>query len=155
VVGADRIAANGDVANKVGTLSHALSARYAGIPFVVAAPESTIDFATETGAGISIELRDADEVLALAGQRVAAPGSAGWNPAFDVTPSGLVTAIVTEHRTIDGRADAGSSAAADPDRNGSAPAADGSAPAAGGNSRIGLHSVPDAGFVPTGESRQG
>ncbi|MEO7261152.1 MAG: S-methyl-5-thioribose-1-phosphate isomerase [Jatrophihabitantaceae bacterium] len=105
VVGADRIAANGDVANKVGTVSHALAASYAGIPFVVAAPESTIDRATESGAGISIELRDADEVLALAGQRVAAPGSAGWNPAFDVTPAALVTAIVTELRTIDGRAD--------------------------------------------------
>jgi len=106
VVGADRIAANGDVANKVGTLSHALAAGYAGIPFVVAAPESTIDRATESGAGISIELRDAEEVLSLAGRRVAAPGSEGWNPAFDVTPAALVTAIVTERRTIDGRADA-------------------------------------------------
>jgi methylthioribose-1-phosphate isomerase len=105
VVGADRIAANGDVANKVGTVSHALAASYAGIPFVVAAPESTIDRATESGAGISIELRDAGEVLALAGQRVASPGSNGWNPAFDVTPAALVTAIVTELRTIDGRAD--------------------------------------------------
>jgi methylthioribose-1-phosphate isomerase len=110
VVGADRIAANGDVANKVGTVSHALAASYAGIPFVVAAPESTIDFATEDGAGISIELRDADEVLALAGHRVASPGSTGWNPAFDVTPAELVTAIVTERRTIDGRADAADSA---------------------------------------------
>ncbi|HEY0165518.1 MAG TPA: S-methyl-5-thioribose-1-phosphate isomerase [Jatrophihabitans sp.] len=105
VVGADRIAANGDVANKVGTVSHALAASYAGIPFVVAAPESTIDRATESGAGIRIELRDAGEVLAMAGQRVAAPGSTGWNPAFDVTPAALVTAIVTELRTIDGRAD--------------------------------------------------
>jgi methylthioribose-1-phosphate isomerase len=104
VVGADRIAANGDVANKVGTVSHALAASYAGIPFVVAAPESTIDPGTESGAEISIELRDADEVLALAGRRVAAPGSSGWNPAFDVTPVALVTAIVTELRTIDGRA---------------------------------------------------
>ncbi|HEX8092252.1 S-methyl-5-thioribose-1-phosphate isomerase [Jatrophihabitans sp.] len=105
VVGADRIAANGDVANKVGTVSHALAAGYAGIPFVVAAPESTIDFSTESGAGITIELRDAEEVLALAGHRVASPGSTGWNPAFDVTPAALVTAIVTERRTIDGRAD--------------------------------------------------
>lgn len=104
VVGADRIAANGDVANKVGTVSHALAASYAGIPFVVAAPESTIDPDTESGAEISIELRDADEVLALGGRRVAAPGSSGWNPAFDVTPAALVTAIVTERRTIDGRA---------------------------------------------------
>lgn len=106
VVGADRIAANGDVANKVGTVGHALAASYAGIPFVVAAPESTIDRRTESGAEISIEFRDADEVLELAGQRVAAPGSAGLNPAFDVTPAALVTAIVTELRTIDGRADA-------------------------------------------------
>ena len=106
VVGSDRIAANGDVANKVGTVSHALAASYAGIPFVVAAPESTVDLGTPAGADIEIELRDADEVLGVSGQRVAAPGSAGWNPAFDVTPAGLVTAIVTEDRTIDGRADA-------------------------------------------------
>jgi methylthioribose-1-phosphate isomerase len=105
VVGADRIAANGDVANKVGTVSHALAAGYAGVPFVVAAPESTIDLSTESGAAISIELRDADEVLELAGRRVAAPSSTGWNPAFDVTPAALVTAIVTERRTIGGRAD--------------------------------------------------
>ncbi|HST49795.1 S-methyl-5-thioribose-1-phosphate isomerase [Jatrophihabitans sp.] len=104
VVGADRIAANGDVANKVGTVAHAVAANYAGIPFVVAAPESTIDPATETGAAISIELRDDTEVLALAGRRVAAPGSTGLNPAFDVTPAALVTAIVTERRTISGRA---------------------------------------------------
>ncbi|MEO6703442.1 MAG: S-methyl-5-thioribose-1-phosphate isomerase [Jatrophihabitantaceae bacterium] len=104
VVGADRIAANGDVANKVGTLSHALAASHAGIPFVVAAPESTIDADTESGSGISIEIRDQDEVLNLSGHRVAAPGSEGWNPAFDVTPAGLVTAIVTEQRTIRGRA---------------------------------------------------
>ena len=71
---------------------------------MVAAPESTIDPATETGAAISIELRDDAEVLALAGRRVAAPGSTGLNPAFDVTPAALVTAIVTERRTISGRA---------------------------------------------------
>ncbi len=106
VVGADRIAANGDVANKVGTLSHALAANHAGIPFVVAAPESTIDRTTASGAQIEIELRDPDEVLTLDGRRLAAPGSAGWNPAFDVTPSALITAIVTELRTISGRADA-------------------------------------------------
>jgi methylthioribose-1-phosphate isomerase len=106
VVGADRIAANGDVANKVGTLAHALAARHAGVPFVVAAPESTIDLATGSGADINIELRDQDEVLALAGHRVAAPDSMAWNPAFDVTPAALVTAIVTERRIIRGRPDA-------------------------------------------------
>jgi len=107
VVGADRIAANGDVANKVGTLAHALAAKHAGVPFVVAAPESTIDLATGSGAGIDIELRDQDEVLTLAGRRVAAPASTAWNPAFDVTPAELITAIVTERRVIRGRADAG------------------------------------------------
>jgi len=105
VVGADRIAANGDVANKVGTLAHALACRHAGIPFVVAAPESTVDLATPTGADIPIEERDQAEVLDFAGQRIAAPGSAACNPAFDVTPAELVTAIVTESRVIRGRAD--------------------------------------------------
>ena len=104
MVGADRIAANGDVANKVGTLAHALAAKHAGVPFVVAAPESTIDLATGSGAEIDIELRDPDEVLALAGHRVAAPASTAWNPAFDVTPADLITAIVTERRVIRGRA---------------------------------------------------
>ncbi|MDQ2756349.1 MAG: S-methyl-5-thioribose-1-phosphate isomerase [Actinomycetota bacterium] len=100
VVGADRIAANGDVANKVGTLSHALAAARAGIPFVVAAPEATIDAGTPSGAGIPIELRDEDEVLSHAGSRVAAHGSRALNPAFDVTPADLVGAIVTERRVI-------------------------------------------------------
>ncbi|MGI8667845.1 MAG: S-methyl-5-thioribose-1-phosphate isomerase [Jatrophihabitans sp.] len=103
VVGADRIAANGDVANKVGTVSHALAARHAGIPFVVAAPESTIDYSTATGHDIPIEIRDSEEVLAIAGHRLAAPGSLAWNPAFDVTPAGLITAVVTERRAIRGR----------------------------------------------------
>ncbi|MGN6243741.1 MAG: S-methyl-5-thioribose-1-phosphate isomerase [Intrasporangium sp.] len=100
VVGADRIAANGDVANKVGTLGHALAARRAGIPFVVAAPEMTIDGSTATGADIPIELRDESEVLEHGGQRVAAPGSRALNPAFDVTPVDLVSAIVTERRSL-------------------------------------------------------
>lgn len=104
VVGADRIAANGDVANKVGTVAHALAARQAGIPFVVAAPESTIDARTPSGADVPIEQRSEDEVLDFAGHRVAAPGSRAWNPAFDVTPADLVSAIVTESRTIRGRA---------------------------------------------------
>lgn len=100
VVGADRIAANGDTANKVGTLAHALAASRAGIPFVVTAPESTIDPSTATGADIVIEERDPDEVLDWGGSRVAAPGSQAYNPAFDVTPVDLITAIVTERRII-------------------------------------------------------
>lgn len=100
VVGADRIAANGDTANKVGTLGHALAASRAGIPFVVTAPESTIDPRAASGADIAIEERDPDEVLQWRGSRVAAPGSQAYNPAFDVTPADLITAIVTERRTI-------------------------------------------------------
>jgi methylthioribose-1-phosphate isomerase len=100
VVGADRIAANGDVANKVGTLAHALAARRVGIPFIVAAPESTIDLATSVGADIVIEERDADEVLSFHGVRTAPVSTLARNPAFDVTPADLVTAIVTERRII-------------------------------------------------------
>ena len=90
VVGADRIAANGDVANKVGTYPLALAAARAGCPFVVAAPESTVDTSTASGADIEIEERDPREVN---------PGPA-YNPAFDVTPADLVTAVVTERRTV-------------------------------------------------------
>ena len=90
VVGADRIAANGDVANKVGTYPLALAAARAGIPFVVAAPESTVDTGTPTGASIEIEERDPAEVAA----------GPAYNPAFDVTPADLVTAVVTERRTV-------------------------------------------------------
>ena len=100
VVGADRIARNGDVANKVGTLPHALAASFAGIPFVVAAPESTIDLTVASGADIPIEERDPAEILRRDGRRVAAPGSDALNLAFDVTPAALVTAIVTERRVI-------------------------------------------------------
>jgi methylthioribose-1-phosphate isomerase len=100
VVGADRIAANGDVANKVGTFSHALAARYAGIPFVVAAPEMTIDLACPSGSQIPIEERSADEVLNVGGAAVAPPNVGARNPAFDVTPAELVTAIITEERVI-------------------------------------------------------
>jgi S-methyl-5-thioribose-1-phosphate isomerase len=100
VVGADRVAANGDVANKIGTYSLALAARRAGIPFVVAAPESTIDEATPTGADIPIELRSDDEVTSFAGVLAAPAGTRALNYAFDVTPADLVTAIVTEDRVI-------------------------------------------------------
>ncbi len=100
VVGADRIAANGDVANKIGTYPLALAAARAGIPFVVAAPESTLDPATATGADIEIEERSPDEILGVGTSRVAPAGSAALNLAFDVTPADLVTAIVTERRVI-------------------------------------------------------
>ena len=100
LVGADRIAANGDVANKIGTYPLALAAARAGIPFIVAAPESTLDPATATGADIEIEERAEEEVLAFGGIRAAPAGSRAYNPAFDVTPADLVTAIVTERRVI-------------------------------------------------------
>jgi S-methyl-5-thioribose-1-phosphate isomerase len=96
LVGADRIAANGDVANKIGTYPLALAAARAGVPFLVAAPRSTVDLATPDGAAIVIEDRDADEVLVHQGRRVTPLGSTAWNPAFDVTPADLVTAVVTE-----------------------------------------------------------
>jgi methylthioribose-1-phosphate isomerase len=100
VVGADRIAANGDVVNKVGTYPLALAAHRAGVPFVVAAPESTVDMATPTGADVPIEVRAEEEVTAFAGVAVAPPGTAALNYAFDVTPRDLVTAIVTEARVF-------------------------------------------------------
>jgi methylthioribose-1-phosphate isomerase len=96
VVGCDRVAANGDVANKVGTYAHALAARAAGAPFVVAGPTSTIDLATPNGDGIVVEERGAEEVVAFGGTVVAPPGTPVINPAFDVTPAELVTALVTE-----------------------------------------------------------
>jgi methylthioribose-1-phosphate isomerase len=96
IVGADRIAANGDTANKIGTLGVAIAARHFHVPFLVAAPVSTIDFATPTGAGIPIEERAADEVLRPAGRPTAPDGVAAYNPAFDVTPAALISAIITE-----------------------------------------------------------
>jgi methylthioribose-1-phosphate isomerase len=96
VVGCDRVAANGDVANKVGTYGHALAARAAGLPFVVAGPTSTIDLATPDGDAIAIEERDPGEVLGFGGVTVAPAGTAVRNPAFDVTPAEYVTALVTE-----------------------------------------------------------
>jgi len=100
VVGADRIAANGDTANKVGTFALALAARRAGIPFVVAAPESTIDSGTAAGADIPLELRADEEITSFRGVPVAPPGTRALNYAFDVTPADLITAIVTEDRVI-------------------------------------------------------
>ncbi|WP_437782901.1 S-methyl-5-thioribose-1-phosphate isomerase [Sorangium sp. So ce1097] len=96
VVGADRIARNGDVANKIGTYGLACLARHHGVPFYVAAPWSTIDLATDTGASIPIEERSRDELAVVGGRRVIPPGVPVRHPAFDVTPAELVTAIFTE-----------------------------------------------------------
>ncbi|MEX0829394.1 MAG: S-methyl-5-thioribose-1-phosphate isomerase [Nitrospirales bacterium] len=97
VVGADRIAANGDVANKIGTYSVAVLAKAHGIPFYVAAPFSTIDMQTPNGESIPIEERNASEVTQVHGSRMIAPaGISVWNPAFDVTPANLITGIITE-----------------------------------------------------------
>ena len=96
VVGADRIAANGDVANKIGTFNVALQAQRHKVPFYVAAPLSTIDLGTKRGKDIPIEERDPKEVLEHAGRRVATPGAEAITFAFDVTPNDLVSAIITE-----------------------------------------------------------
>jgi methylthioribose-1-phosphate isomerase len=96
VVGADRIAANGDVANKIGTYTVALLAHEHGVPFYVAAPLSTIDLATPSGDEIPIEQRSPKEVTHLGATRLAPEGASVWNPAFDVTPARLVAGIITE-----------------------------------------------------------
>jgi methylthioribose-1-phosphate isomerase len=96
IVGCDRVAANGDVANKVGTYGLALAARAAGIPFVVAGPTSSLDPALAHGDAIEIEEREGDEVRAFAGAAATLPGTPVRNPAFDVTPADLVSALVTE-----------------------------------------------------------
>ncbi|TMR93525.1 S-methyl-5-thioribose-1-phosphate isomerase [Nonomuraea basaltis] len=100
LIGADRIAANGDTANKIGSYALALGAERAGVPFVVVAPESTIDQKTPSGEHIEIEDRGADEVVSIRGVRVAPEGTPALNPAFDVTPHDLITAIVTDKRVI-------------------------------------------------------
>jgi methylthioribose-1-phosphate isomerase len=96
VVGADRIAANGDVANKIGTYTVAILAKEHGIPFYVAAPISTVDLACPDGAGIPIEQRNGKEVTHIAGKQMVPDGVAVENPAFDVTPAKYVAAIITE-----------------------------------------------------------
>lgn len=96
IVGADRIAANGDVANKIGTYSLAVLARFHGVRFMVVAPTSTIDMDTLTGENIPIEERSPDEILNVNQQRIAAPQVSAWNPAFDITPGKLVDILVTE-----------------------------------------------------------
>lgn len=101
VVGADRIAANGDVANKIGTLGVALACHEAGIPLLVAAPWSTVDLAMPDGSGIEIEERSGDEVTTLAGVRTAPEHTEGFNPAFDVTPARFVAAVATERGVLE------------------------------------------------------
>jgi methylthioribose-1-phosphate isomerase len=123
VVGADRVAANGDTANKIGTYQMAIAAAYHGVPFIVAAPCTSIDLSTLSGSGITIEERPGLEVVQIRGLdvddeggalkepvphqepssstvRIAAPGIGVWNPAFDVTPASLITCIVTEKGVI-------------------------------------------------------
>ncbi len=100
IVGSDRIAANGDVANKIGTYSLALVAKAHGVKVMVAAPTSTIDMNCLAGTDIPIETRDAEELFTCGGKRLAAAGIDAWNPVFDVTPAALVDAIVTERGII-------------------------------------------------------
>jgi methylthioribose-1-phosphate isomerase len=100
VTGADRVAANGDTANKIGTFALALGAQYAAVPFVVVAPESTVDPATLSGEHIHIEERDAAEVTSFAGVQVGPRGTDAVNPAFDVTPVHLIEALVTDRRVV-------------------------------------------------------
>lgn len=100
IVGSDRIAANGDVANKIGTYSLAVAARHHGVKVMVAAPTSTIDMSAASGEAIPIESRDPEEVLMCGGKRLGADGVNAWNPVFDVTPAALVDAIVTEKGVV-------------------------------------------------------
>ncbi|MEO7072247.1 MAG: S-methyl-5-thioribose-1-phosphate isomerase [Rhodanobacter sp.] len=101
IVGADRIAANGDTANKIGTYQLAVAAKYHGVKFMVVAPSSTVDMATASGEDIDIELRSADELLSAAGVRTAVAGAQAWNPVFDVAPAELIDVIVTERGLIE------------------------------------------------------
>nr|CAD7448060.1 unnamed protein product [Timema bartmani] len=96
VVGADRVAANGDTANKIGTYQIAVVARHHGVPFYVAAPFTSIDFHIPSGDHIVIEERPDKEMTHIGDHQIAAPGIACWNPAFDVTPASLITGIITE-----------------------------------------------------------
>lgn len=100
ITGADRVTANGDVINKIGTCSLAILCRHYGVGFMVAAPCSTLDFSLDSGQAVEIEQRAADEVLSLAGKRIAAEGATAWNPAFDITPARLVDCLVTEQGVI-------------------------------------------------------
>jgi methylthioribose-1-phosphate isomerase len=106
IVGADRIAANGDTANKIGTYQLAIAAKHHGVKFMVVAPSSTVDMATACGDDIEIELRDPAELLAVGGRRVVVDGAEAWNPVFDVTPASLINAVVTERGVIERPAEA-------------------------------------------------
>lgn len=101
IIGADRITANGDTANKIGSVALALACARADIPFIVAAPSSTVDMSTKRGEDIVIEERASDEVINFNGHRTAPEGVTGFNPAFDVTPHDLITAIVTERGVVE------------------------------------------------------
>jgi methylthioribose-1-phosphate isomerase len=96
ITGADRIAKNGDSANKIGTCMLAIAAKHYGIPFIIAAPTTTVDTRCPSGLEIPIEERPADEVTHVRGQRIVSEGVEVYNPAFDVTPADLITAIITE-----------------------------------------------------------
>jgi len=101
IVGADRVAGNGDVANKIGTYALAVAARHHGVGFMVVAPSSTLDPSLRSGAEIPIEARAPGEVLSFAGHRVAAGGAQAWNPVFDVTPAALIDILVTEKGVLE------------------------------------------------------
>ena len=103
VVGADRVVANGDTANKIGTYQLAIVARHHNVPFYVAAPITSVDLSRASGDDITIEERPADELTSINGARIAAPGIGVWNPAFDVTPAALITGIITERGVITDR----------------------------------------------------
>jgi methylthioribose-1-phosphate isomerase len=100
IVGADRIAANGDTANKIGTYMTAVAAHHHGVKFMVVAPTSTVDLNTPGGDAIPIEARAQSEVLHCASTRIAPEGAHAWNPAFDITPAELIDAIVTEKGVV-------------------------------------------------------
>lgn len=107
IVGADRICANGDTANKIGTYQLAIAARHHGVEFMVVAPSSTVDMDTASGELIEIEERDTAELLSFKGARTVSEGVRAWNPVFDVTPHDLIDAIVTEQGVVE-RPDAAS-----------------------------------------------
>jgi methylthioribose-1-phosphate isomerase len=113
LVGADRVAANGDTANKIGTYTLAVLAARHGIPFYVCAPTNSVDLTTPDGSAIEIEERGQDEVLQFRGVRIAPPGTEARNPVFDITPADLITGIVTEEGVVAGPFEPGLRAASE------------------------------------------